>query len=47
VLLVGGFIFYRWLRHRGHKAVTDVALETTVAVAEKALPPAAPVSQAP
>lgn len=47
ILVVGGFILYRYLRHRGHKAVTDVALETTVAVAEKALPPAAPVTRAP
>jgi membrane protein DedA with SNARE-associated domain len=44
-LVVAGFIFYRFLRHRGHKAVTDVALETTVAVAEKALPTTAPVAK--
>jgi membrane protein DedA with SNARE-associated domain len=45
IVAVAGFIFYRWMRRRGHKAVTDVALETTVAVAEKALPPAAPAGQ--
>jgi membrane protein DedA with SNARE-associated domain len=45
VLIVGGFIFYRWLRHRSHKAVTDVALETAVAVAEKSLPPTAPAAK--
>lgn len=38
IFLVALFVFYKWLQHRKHKAMTDVALEKAVAISEK-IPP--------